>query len=106
MGEELGKIFRGWLGQAGRRSSRQCPGYSGPFGWQEIIKYEENIMRKPIKYGAVAALTIASVILFMTPPMSHHSFAVYDQTQTITMTGVMTGFVAQAKHAELHVDPR
>ena len=62
-------------------------------------------MRKPIKYGAVAALTIASVILFITPAMSHHSFAMYDQTKTITMTGVMTRFVAQANHAEMHFVP-
>jgi hypothetical protein len=26
----------------------------------------------------------------------------YDQTKTLTMTGVMTQFVAQANHAELH----
>ena len=37
------------------------------------------------------------------PAYAHHSFAMYDQTQTLTMTGVVYQFVAQANHAELHV---
>ena len=36
------------------------------------------------------------------PALAHHSFAMYDQTKTLTMTGVITQFVAQANHAELH----
>ena len=36
------------------------------------------------------------------PALAHHSFAMYDQTKTLTMTGVMYQFVAQANHAELH----
>ena len=32
----------------------------------------------------------------------HHSFAMYDQTKTVTLTGVVRQFVAQANHAELH----
>jgi hypothetical protein len=45
--------------------------------------------------GALAALGAA-------PALAHHSFAMYDQTKTVTMTGVMYQFVAQANHAELH----
>ena len=37
--------------------------------------------------------------------MAHHSFAMYDQTKTVTLTGVATRFVAQANHAELHFVP-
>lgn len=37
------------------------------------------------------------------PAFAHHSFAMYDQTQTLTLTGVVYQFVAQANHAELHV---
>ena len=37
------------------------------------------------------------------PAQAHHSFAMYDQTQTLTLTGVVYQFVAQANHAELHV---
>jgi hypothetical protein len=45
------------------------------------------------------------LVLFITPAMSHHSFAMYDQTKTVTLTGVMTRFVAQANHAEMHFVP-
>jgi hypothetical protein len=39
------------------------------------------------------------------PAFAHHSFAMYDQTKTVTWTGVVTRFVAQANHAELHFVP-
>jgi hypothetical protein len=48
---------------------------------------------------------IISVAVFITPAMSHHSFAMYDQTKTVTWTGVLTRFVAQANHAEIHFVP-
>jgi len=47
---------------------------------------------------AAAALTGLGV----SPAFAHHSFAMYDQTKSVTMTGVMYQFVAQANHAELH----
>jgi len=64
-------------------------------------------MRKRFnKHCAITALfAIASLDLFSTAAMSHHSFAMYDQTKTVTMTGVMTRFVAQANHAEIHFVP-
>jgi hypothetical protein len=40
--------------------------------------------------------------LFEVPVSTHHSFAMYDQTKTVTLTGVVTRFVSQANHAELH----
>ena len=40
--------------------------------------------------------------LCVTPVFSHHSFAMYDQTKTVVLTGVAHQFVAQANHAELH----
>src|SRR5262249_42289614 len=66
-----------------------------------------NIMKKrQYRHRAFAALlTILSFALFITPAMSHHSFAMYDQTKTVTLTGVMTQFVAQANHAEMHFVP-
>jgi Family of unknown function (DUF6152) len=39
------------------------------------------------------------------PALAHHSFAMFDQTKTVTWTGVATRFVAQANHAELHFVP-
>ena len=50
--------------------------------------------------GVVAALAMSAV-----PALAHHSFAMYDQTKTVTWTGVVTRFVAQANHAELHFVP-
>ena len=57
------------------------------------------------KFIITALFTIISLALFATPAMSHHSFAMYDQSKTITWTGVMTRFVAQANHAEMHFVP-
>jgi hypothetical protein len=45
---------------------------------------------------------ILSVGLCVTPALAHHSFAMYDQAVTKTLTGVAYQFVAQANHAEIH----
>lgn len=50
--------------------------------------------------GAVGSAAAALVSL---PAAAHHSFAMYDQTKSLTLTGVMYQFVAQANHAELHM---
>jgi hypothetical protein len=61
-------------------------------------------MKKQLTKG----LTIAGLIAFVslglrvTPALAHHSFAMYDQTKTVTLTGVAYQFVAQANHAEIH----
>src|SRR5262249_904140 len=55
-----------------------------------------------IKITMIAAIAFLSTALFVTPASSHHSFAMYDQTKTVTLTGVVKQFVAQANHAELH----
>src|SRR3954471_3229531 len=52
-----------------------------------------------------AALTLVAVGLAVAPAVAHHSFAMYDQTKTVTWTGVVTRFVAQANHAEIHFVP-
>jgi Family of unknown function (DUF6152) len=65
--------------------------------------YGENVMRK--RFITAALLAIVFLVLLITPAMSHHSFAMYDQTKTVTLTGVATRFVAQANHAELHFVP-
>src|SRR5438093_11944321 len=53
----------------------------------------------------LALFAIITLVLFITPAISHHSYAMYDQTKTLTWTGVMTRFVAQANHAEIHFVP-
>jgi hypothetical protein len=63
-------------------------------------------MKHP-KLGALGGLTMAAAlavagVLFDTAVSAHHSFAMYDQTKTVTLTGVVKQFVAQANHAELH----
>jgi hypothetical protein len=52
-------------------------------------------------FTAAAGLAILALV-FQTPASTHHSFAMYDQTKVVTLTGVMRQFVPQANHAELH----
>src|SRR5882672_8028247 len=54
-----------------------------------------------IKVSMIASALLCTA-LFVTPASSHHSFAMYDQSKTITLTGVVRQFVAQANHAEIH----
>lgn len=49
------------------------------------------------------ALVAASAALVAVPTLAHHSFAMYDQTKMLVLTGVVYQFVAQANHAELHI---
>jgi hypothetical protein len=61
------------------------------------------VKREPTRAWMIAILFAFIVMsLHVTPAFSHHSFAMYDQTKTITLTGVAHQFVAQANHAELH----
>ena len=55
-------------------------------------------MRFLLAGGLVAALLTG-------PALAHHSFAMYDTTKTVTFTGVLTSFVSQANHAEIHFIP-
>ena len=49
------------------------------------------------------ALTAVTMAVALGASLSaHHSFAMYDQSKTVTLTGVVKQFVAQANHAELH----
>ena len=48
-----------------------------------------------------AAAVVAGAVV--APALAHHSFAMYDQTKTVILTGVTTQFIAQANHAELHL---
>src|SRR5437870_11516664 len=57
-------------------------------------------MKTKVLISALGSLLCTA--LFVTPASSHHSFAMYDQSKTVTLTGVVKQFVAQANHAELH----
>src|SRR5215813_1264166 len=56
---------------------------------------------KKILFTMMAPLALL-LVLFVSPALSHHSFAMYDQSKTVTLTGAVRQFVAQANHAELH----
>ena len=55
------------------------------------------------KVLVLACLVTATI--FTTTALSHHSFAMYDMNKTIAFTGVLTRFVSQANHAEIHFVP-
>ena len=61
--------------------------------------------RLSIRISAAAAVGILSLGVWATPASSHHSFAMYDQSKVVTFTGVVTRFVAQPNHAEIHFVP-
>ena len=54
------------------------------------------------QFSLITAGALLCMTLFVTPASSHHSFAMYDQSKTVTLTGVVKQFVGQANHAELH----
>jgi hypothetical protein len=60
---------------------------------------------KAIMKKSAALSALLSLGVLVAPAIAHHSFAMYDQTKVVTLTGVMTRFVAQANHAEIHFVP-
>ncbi len=60
---------------------------------------KQQLTRGLVMTGLVAFISLG---LYVTPGLAHHSFAMYDQNKTITLTGVAYQFVAQANHAEIH----
>jgi hypothetical protein len=55
-----------------------------------------------VKGAASAALaTVMLLGVTSTPALSHHSFAMYDQTVSKTMTGKLTRFVPGGNHVQL-----
>lgn len=61
-------------------------------------------MKKPMTTSWVIAACVAilSLGIYAEPALAHHSFAMYDQTKMLVLTGVAHQFIAQANHAELH----
>ena len=58
--------------------------------------------KRIVRASTMAACLALVAMLFEARVSTHHSFAMYDQTKTVTLTGVVKQFVAQANHAELH----
>ena len=56
------------------------------------------VRRAALLLGLVGVLCLAVMV---TPALSHHSFAMYDQTTTRTMTGKLVRYIPGANHAQL-----
>ena len=63
------------------------------------MKKRKRTLQVTMLFVAVIASVLVSTAL------AHHSFAMYDMTKTVTFTGVLTQFVPQANHAEMHFVP-
>ncbi|HEY7188425.1 MAG TPA: DUF6152 family protein [Vicinamibacterales bacterium] len=55
---------------------------------------------RTVKTSLIAVVVL--VAFLSVPILAHHSFAMYDQTKMVTLTGVIKTFVPQANHAEIH----
>ena len=55
------------------------------------------------KILTTAAGVAALAVVFQATALGHHSFAMYDQSKTVTVTGVVKQYVPQANHAEFHL---
>jgi hypothetical protein len=60
-------------------------------------------MNARIRASVIAGCSILLAVLIAIPVSAHHSFAMYDQTKVVTLTGVVKQFVPQANHAGLHI---
>jgi hypothetical protein len=60
-----------------------------------------------VKKDSVTVLLVAGLVcvlmttLSVRPALAHHSFAMYDQKQTKTLTGKLTRYIPGANHAQL-----
>src|SRR5215216_3941488 len=58
---------------------------------------------RTLKTLTTAAAVATFAVVFQATASGHHSFAMYDQTKTLTLTGVVKQYVPQANHAEFHL---
>jgi len=49
----------------------------------------------------MTAGVLVGIALLVVPALSHHSFAMYDQSKTVVLTGAVKQFISQANHAEI-----
>src|SRR5690349_9784792 len=66
---------------------------------QTCINRKENVVRRNCIITLVIGIILLSVIV--TPALSHHSFAMYDQSKTKTMTGKLTRYIPGANHVQM-----
>jgi hypothetical protein len=58
---------------------------------------------RTLKALTTASAVAALAVVFAPTAFGHHSFAMYDQSKTVTVTGVVKQYVPQANHAEFHL---
>jgi hypothetical protein len=63
----------------------------------------KRLSTRTLRVTILAGAVVLSVLV--ATGLAHHSFAMYDMTKTVTFTGVLTSFVSQANHAEIHFVP-
>lgn len=56
-----------------------------------------------LKFGKAVLLAAGAVCAIAAPAAAHHSYAMYDPTKTVTITGVTVSFLPQSAHAELRM---
>jgi hypothetical protein len=54
-----------------------------------------------VKSGKTLIVTVVMCLLVAMPTWAHHSFAMYDQTVTKTLSGKLTRYVPGANHAQI-----
>ena len=83
-------------------TTRQQNGSSGNL--DTIYLMGALTMNKSWTKSVVIAVCLAfiAVGVYVRQASAHHSFAMYDQTKILVLTGVAHQFIAQANHAELH----
>src|SRR5688572_14456272 len=60
--------------------------------------------RRTSEMAMKISLVTGLIALLTAPALAHHSFAMYDMTQTKSATGRLIRFVPGANHAQLHFE--
>src|SRR5215510_6140442 len=60
---------------------------------------KEDVVSRNCIITFVVGIILLSIIA--TPALSHHSFAMYDQSKTKTMTGKLTRYIPGANHVQM-----
>jgi len=63
----------------------------------------KSVSTKALRVALLAGAVMLAIAT--STALAHHSFAMYDTAKTVTFTGVLTSFVSQANHAEIHFIP-
>ena len=71
----------------------------GAFIMEVSIAHHTGLLNRPA--GIIAVLTAMMLVVLPLSAQSHHSFAMYDQTVDVTVTGKLIRFIPGGNHAQL-----